>query len=115
MGAVDHDAAVAAISHLPLVAAVALVEAVAADPATWGPAGPLAANGWRDMTRLARGDAEMGAGILATNHDAVATQLRAYRSAIDAWIAALESGADAATLRSRLAAARALLEGPREP
>lgn len=109
-----HDAAVAAISHLPLVAAAALVDAVAGDPAAWGIAGPLAASGWRDMTRLARGDVEMGAGILATNRDAVASQLRAYRAAIDAWIAALESGAGVDVLRNRLATARASLEGARE-
>jgi prephenate dehydrogenase len=114
MDAEAHDAAVAAISHLPLVVAAALVEAVAGDPSTWGAAGPLAASGWRDMTRLARGDVDMGAGILATNAAAVATQLRAYRSALDAWITALESGADADDLRRRLAAARRAIEGTRE-
>jgi prephenate dehydrogenase len=114
MTAGAHDAAVAAISHLPLVAAAALVDAVASDPVTWGAAGPLAATGWRDMTRLARGDADMGAGILATNRTAVAAQLRAYRSAVDAWIDALESDAGAGELRRRLADARTTLEGDRE-
>jgi prephenate dehydrogenase len=109
MAAPEHDAAVAAISHLPLVAAAALVEAVTGDPATWASAGPLAASGWRDMTRLARGDVEMGAGILATNRAAVAAQLRAYRTALDGWIADLEAGTgdEAGELRQRLAAARA--------
>lgn len=113
MDAVAHDAAVAAISHLPLVAAAALVEAVAEAPATWAAAAPLAASGWRDMTRLARGDVEMGAGILATNRDAVVRELHAFRAAVDAWIAALESGADVSSLRERLAAARAAIEGSR--
>jgi hypothetical protein len=40
----------------------------------------------------------------------VAAQLRAYRSAIDAWIAALESGSEARDLRERLGAARAALD-----
>ena len=77
------------------------------------------ATGWSDTTRLARGDPEMGAGILATNRAAVAARLRAYRDAIDGWIKALESNAadaadaaDAAGLRSRLEAAREAL-GPR--
>ena len=112
MEADAHDDAVAAISHLPLVAAAALVDAVSGDPSRWGAAGPLAASGWRDITRLARGDVDMGAGILATNREAVAAQLRGYRAAIDAWIAALESGADAGELRDRLDRARRALEGP---
>ncbi|HET7728158.1 MAG TPA: prephenate dehydrogenase/arogenate dehydrogenase family protein, partial [Candidatus Limnocylindrales bacterium] len=64
-----HDRAVAAISHLPLLASVALVEAVLGDAAPDDAEllRRLAATGWRDMTRLARGDAAMGAGILATN------------------------------------------------
>jgi prephenate dehydrogenase len=110
MTADAHDRAVAAISHLPLVAAVALVEAVAGDPVKWAQVGQLAASGWRDMTRLARGDVDMGAGILATNRRDVAVQLRAYRTAIDGWIATLESDGDEDRIRDWLAAARAALE-----
>jgi prephenate dehydrogenase len=113
LGATDHDAAVAAVSHLPLVAATALVEAVAG-AADWPTARRLAASGWSDMTRLALGDAEMGAGILATNRFAVVAQLRAYRAALDAWIGDLETDSQdregAAALRSRLQAARARLD-----
>jgi prephenate dehydrogenase len=108
----EHDRAVAAISHLPLVVAAALVEAVAGGSG-WGTAQGLAATGWADMTRLAGGDAEMGAGILATNADAVAERLRDLRRVLDQWVAQLEGGdraTDAAALRRRLAAARALLE-----
>ena len=132
MTAEAHDVAVGAISHLPLVAAAALVEAVAGDQAGWAAAGSLAASGWRDMTRLARGDAEMGAGILATNAGAVAAWLRAYRDAIDGWLRELEAPGDPATdpaadpdqhahdihaarLRARLAAARAALRGDPPP
>ena len=79
MGAAAHDAAVAAISHLPLVVAAALVEAVAgagAEQPGWPAAAPLAASGWRDMTRLARGDVRMGAGIAVTNAAALVEGLR---------------------------------------
>ena len=115
MTAEDHDQAVAAISHLPLVAAAALVESVTGSETAaedWPVARALAATGWADMTRLARGDPEMGAGILETNRDAVAARLRAYRDAIDGWIGALETGTAADGLRARLERARNALEGP---
>jgi prephenate dehydrogenase len=116
MEAAEHDAAVAAISHLPLVLAAALVEAVSgpagASRPDWPEAADLAAGGWRDTTRLARGDVAMGAGILATNGPAVATRLRDLRAAIDDWLAELErpGGPDEAALAERLAAARTRLE-----
>ena len=122
LGAADHDAAVAAISHLPLVLSAALVEAVAGsaegsdpDPA-WPLAAELAAGGWASMTRLARGDARMGAGIAATNAAALAGNLRRYRTVLDDWISALErkGGVDAEALEARFRAARARLLG-RDP
>lgn len=124
MSAIDHDLAVAAISHLPLITAAALVESVATDAARWGTARHLAAGGWRDMTRLARGDEVMGADIIATNARPIAGQLRAYRDVIDGWLTELEAmidegrpvepdAASVTRLRGRLEAARAELE--REP
>ena len=101
-----HDALVAAISHVPLVLSAALAESVVgrADAAD---ALALAAGGWRDMTRLASGDPEMGAGIAATNAPRIAAGLRATRAAIDAWLAALDaSEPDAAALEERLALVR---------
>jgi prephenate dehydrogenase len=121
MDAVVHDAAVAMISHLPIVAAAALVEAAAgvageAPPAGWPVAAALAASGWRDATRLARGDATMGAGIAVTNATALAAGLRAYRDRIDAWLALLEASGpdglpDETAIRTRLASARDRLGG----
>jgi prephenate dehydrogenase len=113
-----HDRLVAAVSHLPLLTSVALVEAVAGrgpEPRPdWAAATALAATGWRDTTRLARGDAVMGAEILASNATAVAEVLRRYRDEIDAWLALLEApaGPDVDALRERLAAAKARLESP---
>ena len=92
LDAATHDDAVALISHLPLVAAAALVQA-ATTSAGWAVARGLAAQGWRDSTRLARGDPELGGGILALNASAVAEALRAYRAALDAWQARLDAAA----------------------
>jgi prephenate dehydrogenase len=108
-----HDGAVALVSHLPLVASAALVESVLAggDVAEHDDARRLAATGWRDATRLARGDPAMGAGIVATNADFIAARLHALRDVIDSWLSDVEgSGApDAARIEARLAAARRLL------
>jgi len=121
MEAAAHDAAVALISHLPILAAAALVEAAAGaagEPwrADWPEAAALAASGWRDATRLARGDTEMGAGIAATNAVALAARVRAYRDRLDAWLALLEATGpdglpDEAAIRARLDAARDRLGG----
>ena len=119
MDAASHDRAVAGISHLPLLLAAALVEAVAGSsrttsPDDWPVAQSLAASGWRDMTRLARGDPEMGAAIAATNATALADRLRDVRTVLDEWLAALERPGvpDEAAIAERLRAARDRLEDP---
>jgi prephenate dehydrogenase len=121
MTAMDHDAAVAAISHLPLVVAAALVEAVAGAPgapvpAGWPAASALAASGWAGATRLARGDPAMGAGIAATNARPLAAAVRAMRDRLDDWLVLLDARAgeelpDEEALRERFATAWARLEG----
>ena len=116
MDAAAHDAAAAGISHLPLVVAAALAEAVAgasAERPGWSAAAPLAASGWRDMTRLALGDVRMGAGIAATNGPAIARGLRDLRDVLDTWIDELEGqagGPDPGRLEARLRAVRDRLE-----
>ena len=117
MTAADHDAAVAAVSHLPLVVAAALVEAVAGDASgprpDWAAAAGLAATGWRDMTRLARGDVTMGAGIAATNAVQVATRVRDLIAVLEGWAGELEQGpaVDSDAIADRLRVARDRLEG----
>ncbi|HXI79474.1 MAG TPA: hypothetical protein VNM34_01515, partial [Verrucomicrobiae bacterium] len=67
--------------------------------------------GWASMTRLARGDVEMGAGILATNGPLVAGRLRDLRDVLDRWLADLDTEMpDPDRLRERLAAAKRRLE-----
>lgn len=116
MSAEDHDAAVAAISHLPLVLAAALVEAVAGPPGHdedgWPVASELAATGWRDMTRLARGDVEMGSGIVSTNAAPIADRIRDVMAVLEGWLADLEQGGapDGAAISARLRGAYDRLE-----
>jgi prephenate dehydrogenase len=110
MTAAEHDAATALISHAPLVVSAALVEA-AADRPEWPAAQSIAAGGWAGMTRLARGDAAMGAGILATNAAATASAVRAFRDALDEWIDVLDGAPSGETLAHRLERARARVGG----
>ena len=119
MAADAHDRAVAGISHLPLVLAAALVEAVALSDiaehrADWPGAVALAASGWRDTTRLARGDPQMGAGIVATNAAALASRLRELRAVLDRWQAELDrpGGPDADAIEDWLRAVSSALDVP---
>jgi prephenate dehydrogenase len=113
MDAHAHDSAVAAISHMPLVLSAALVESIAGGPdeperEDWGAAEVLAATGWAGMTRLARGEPAMGAGIAAANGVAIAARLRDLIEVLDLWLAELErdGGPNEAALVARFSAAR---------
>lgn len=84
----EHDQYVAAISHLPLVMSAALFSLVRNSP-SWDDIAPLAASGFRDMTRLASGEPAMAHDICATNGEAVVhwldryiTELMRYREQI---------------------------------
>ena len=121
MQAAAHDSAVAAISHMPLLVSAAIVEAVAGGPGDperedWRAAEVLAATGWAGMTRLAKGDPSMGAGIAATNAAALAGRVRDVRDVLDAWLADLEceGGPDADALLARFTSARQRLLRPEE-
>jgi prephenate dehydrogenase len=119
MDAEAHDRAVAGISHLPLLLAAALAETVAGlapggARADWVAASRLAASGWRDMTRLARGDPGMGAGIVVTNASALASRLRDLRAVLEGWQLELErsGGPEGAAIEDRLRAVKARLDAP---
>ena len=75
----------------------------------------LAAGGWRDTTRVARGDPAMGAAIAVTNAAELGARLRDLRGVLDAWQAELDrpDGPDEKTATARLAAAKAILEKSR--
>ena len=73
----EHDGQVAGVSHLPFIASIALVNTVAAS-SSWGDASLLAANGFRDMSRLAGGSPEMYRDICLTNSEAITHWLDEY-------------------------------------
>lgn len=73
----EHDAAVAAVSHLPFTLAATLAK-VTTSSEGWKEIGKLAASGYRDMTRLAEGDPIMHRDILLSNKDAVVSWIDRY-------------------------------------
>ena len=84
-----HDRAVAAISHLPHVAAWALVDAVMRfEPDALS----IAARGFKDTTRIAASDPDVWREILLDNRQALRASLTAFRGALDDLEALLADG-----------------------
>ncbi len=73
----EHDGQVAGVSHLPFIASVAIMNTVG-EGAAWSDASMLAANGFRDITRLAAGNPEMYRDICLTNSDSITRWLNEY-------------------------------------
>jgi prephenate dehydrogenase len=104
-----HDRAVAAISHLPHLAAFALVDAVERfEPGAF----EVAARGFRDTTRVAAADPVMWEEIFLANRDALAAGLDVFRAAL-ADLARLVERGDGAALRAALARIKARREALR--
>jgi prephenate dehydrogenase len=82
MDAEAHDRVVAAVSHLPQLLAVALMNYVSKDDVdrTWR--FRLAANGFRDMTRIASSPFPIWQDILRTNKPAIRQTLREFRECL---------------------------------
>lgn len=96
-----HDAAFAAVSHLPHLLAFAAVRALTqqAEAAHYlGLAGP----GFRDFTRIAGSDPDVWRDILLANAMHVRAQAQHFRAALDALEATLARG-DAQALRDMIA------------
>ena len=87
----NHDAAFAAVSHLPHLLAFAYFSAV-----TNQPAGKdflsLAGPGFRDFTRIAASSPEMWRDILVANREEVLKQSQRFRHALDALEHVIKSG-----------------------
>jgi prephenate dehydrogenase len=97
----EHDRAVAAISHVPHVAASALTNLAAARVDDGEDVLRLAAGGFKDMTRIAAGSPELWTGICLDNRDAVIGALTDLSAQLEGFAALLASG-DRAGLRDWL-------------
>lgn len=73
----EHDAYAAAISHLPLLASVALFN-LARKSNAWPELANLSGPAFRDLTRLASGEPEMSHDIFMTNRENVIHWLQRY-------------------------------------
>lgn len=102
-----HDRVVAAISHLPHVAAWALIDAVGRfEPGALA----FAARGFKDTTRIAASDPAMWTDILLGNRDAIVASLAAFRRALDD-LEGLVTAGDRAGIEALLARMKAQREG----
>lgn len=110
MTASEHDAAVAAVSHVPQMLASALVNLVGVD----GPALSLAADGFRDVTRIALSDPTWWGEVLAENRVAVAGLLGTLGKDLDGLADALLTG-DTERVGSSLEVARQVRQGLTAP
>lgn len=76
-----HDLVVAAISHMPLAIAAALVNTVADQPEKDLMA-KVASSGFRDTTRIASGDPILGVDMFTTNKKAVLKMISAFKKSL---------------------------------
>jgi prephenate dehydrogenase len=82
MGAEEHDAVLAAVSHLPHLLAFALVHEVAGR-ANSEQLFSFAAGGFRDFTRIASSHPEMWRDICAANKDQLVLELKKFAGKLD--------------------------------
>ena len=97
MDAADHDRAVAAVSHLPHVAAAAL--SLLAARADEGSLSRLAAGGFRDITRIASSDPALWAGISLQSRTELLPLVKSYAALLDEFSRALDAGDSKALYR----------------
>jgi prephenate dehydrogenase len=87
----NHDAAFAAVSHLPHLLAFAYFSAVVNQPAGKDYLS-LAGPGFRDFTRIAAGNPEMWRDVLLANREEVLKQSQRFRHALDALELVMRNG-----------------------
>ena len=87
----NHDAAFAAVSHLPHLLAFAYFNSVAKQPAGRDYLS-LAGPGFRDFTRIAASDPTVWRDILMSNREELLKQTLRVRHTLDAMEVAIKSG-----------------------
>jgi prephenate dehydrogenase len=91
MTAENHDAAFAAVSHLPHMLAFAYFNSVSKQPAGKDYLS-LAGPGFRDFTRIAASDVAVWRDILMSNREEIIKQTQRFRHALDAMERVIRSG-----------------------
>jgi prephenate dehydrogenase len=104
----EHDAILAAVSHLPHVIAYALVDMLAGRRNAARLFG-LSAGGLRDTVRIAGSSPEMWADICSANRDALLAVLEEYESKLEEMRAAI-AGGDSEELKRLFTRARSARE-----
>ncbi|MEX0992008.1 MAG: prephenate dehydrogenase/arogenate dehydrogenase family protein [Actinomycetota bacterium] len=99
-----HDRVVAVVSHLPQVAATALMNLAAREEEGQPETLLLAAGGFRDLTRLAASDPHLWAGILSSNRDELVRAVDLYADEL-ASLRDLVAGGDEPGVERTMAAA----------
>lgn len=87
----NHDAAYAAVSHLPHLLAFAFFQAIAGQPAGKDYL-QLAGTGFRDFTRIAASDPAVWRDILMANREEVLRQSALFRAVLDDFESCMREG-----------------------
>ena len=103
----SHDEAVAAISHVPHVAASALINLASERAGSGQEVLRLASGGFKDMTRIAAGSPDLWTGICLDNRDAIIRGIDEYQEQLSEFRERLRGG-DALRIGEWLAGAAAL-------
>jgi prephenate dehydrogenase len=108
LSALDHDAAVAKISHLPQIAASLLAKQLSGTPPEWM---ELAGQGLRDTTRIAGSDESLWKEIIYSNRAEISELLISLQNDLTQMIAALDDPAKIAELISAGRDGKAMIPG----
>jgi prephenate dehydrogenase len=108
LSALDHDAAVAKISHLPQIAASLIAKQLTGTPAEWM---ELAGQGLRDTTRIAGSDEKLWKEIIHSNRSEISELLISLQNDLAQMIAALDDPAKIAALIAAGREGKAMIPG----
>ena len=108
LSALDHDAAVAKISHLPQIAASLVAKQLIGTPAEWM---ELAGQGLRDTTRIAGSDEKLWKDIIHSNRAEISELLISLQNDLTQMINSLEDPAKIAELIAAGRDGKAMIPG----
>ena len=108
LSALDHDAAVAKISHLPQIAASLVAKQLSGTPAEWM---ELAGQGLRDTTRIAGSDEKLWKEIIYSNRAEISELLISLQNDLTQMIKSLDDPAKIADLLAAGRDGKAMIPG----